>query len=154
MFFTNKKKSDDEYVRVGKNEFLVFFANDCFTAKPLLADKQQEIYTYLKNEIKSNYQVLPKVRLLEFLNPVGDIDEQKRLILEIQNITTDIIIINDDRNVIAVILIEPTTRTAFYEKKLSYTERICELVNVKFTILKDVIDIETNGVISEYLKED
>lgn len=161
MLFKKKNRSEIDDVKTGRAESpaistsdSVVFTAGCFAVKPLLIDKQQEIFTYLKNEVDSQHLVLPKVRLIEFLNPVGDIEFQKKLVVDVQNITSDIIITDDDRNVLVVILVEPATRTAFYEKKLSYVKRICSLVGVSFTVINEVVDIETNDVISEFLKED
>lgn len=157
MFFGKKDKVEKPNViendSESQNDFLSF-PNGCFNGKPLLTEKNKEIATYFYNELKTEFLSFYKVRLLEFLNPMGDLEEKKRLLVEVQNLTADIIIVDENGNVAVVVLFEPESLTAFYEKKLSYTKRICELVGVSFTVINDVIDIETNGVISQYLKED
>lgn len=157
MFFGKKDKAEKQIVIENDSESqsdLSSIPNGCFNGKPLLTGKNKEIATYFYNELKTEFLSFYKVRLLEFLNPMGDLEEKKRLLVEVQNLTADIIIVDENGNVEVVVLIEPESLTAFYEKKLSYTKRICEIVDVSFTVINDVVDIETNAVISQYLKED
>lgn len=150
--FTNFFKNNPQYI---SDAFIAIGEVDCFNAIEFITESETKLLTILTRELKEEYRVYPKIRLLEFVRPTGDDVAVKNLIYEIQNITCDFVISSASGSIVAVIqlnLDEPLSR--FQEKKHLIIKRICNMINIPCIIIRAISEIMSDDTLNSLLKNE
>lgn len=148
--FSDFIKSNPQYLT---DAFIAIGEIDCFNRIPFLSGLESEFLGVLSRNIKSEFFVYPKVRLIEFVRPYGNDDAVKDLIIEVQNITCDFVVASSDDGALAVVQFGDVS-TVRQQKKRLVIKRVCEMSGISYYAFKNTIEMMSDELFSVLLKDD